>query len=756
MDIRFNEGLRAAVYLLASIILWFCIRPIMALTLLRSGGLFALFIGATMVLLFLHIPRIFVVLEGALMIPYCLHYYYYPRIALTSPEWVTRAVADVTANIRNVWQGDLIHLSNVFVTLLLFCLLWFIILVLHYELKNERFIFFFSLAILSQCIVGLATRYQATSSIFVILACSFLLLALLNFIKEKDYHQAAAWSSFVRWVAGVSVLIVLLLILAAGLPKPNAHGDNLLPNFFQNMISIGGDGASGFGAQRIGYDPDDTHLGGSLNMDSTVLFTAEITGSGNYWRVASKDTYTGKGWTGEEQTEYLPVNGRVNSSLLNSLYENKTKVSTQHAWLRFSRESPAVLPYMGQIEQVQVPGHQEMINRQTLQVMTNDQRSVRSASLTYLEPSFQLQDLRKVRSNADPAQIRRSDLQLPRALPNRIRALAQRLTTKANNRYAKAMAIEDYLHSSRFTYSTDNIPHPGNNQDYVDQFLFETKTGYCDNFSSAMVVLLRASGIPARWVKGFTTGSYMGEDDQRRLSGQKTLTYTYQVTNENAHSWVEAYFPGSGWVTFEPTPSFSDPSQFVSTARNAGNSSTAKKSASSPESRQANKKASQSSSSKPKKTRARAAHQQSAAPKKKKQIVWHGMAHWRQAAVILCALAAIAVILLLITKKKWYSAWLSKKLKEKMRDDHAVFLQAYKRLNKILAMKGFQRSASETARSFAQRVDHAFAGSEMTELTIYYERLVYGGESLSTEDFTKISSLFDAITDHAVSFKNHR
>ena len=85
-----------------------------------------------------------------------------------------------------------------------------------------------------------------------------------------------------------------------------------------------------------------------------------------------------------------------------------------------------------------------------------------------------------------------------------------------------------------FSYHTQDVAVPEPNQDYVDQFLFETKRGYCDNFSSAMAVLLRSAGIPARWVKGYTSGEYKGAGDHNG--------HIYEVTNNNAHSWVEVYF----------------------------------------------------------------------------------------------------------------------------------------------------------------------------------------------------------------------
>ena len=85
----------------------------------------------------------------------------------------------------------------------------------------------------------------------------------------------------------------------------------------------------------------------------------------------------------------------------------------------------------------------------------------------------------------------------------------------------------------------------------MDYFLFDSKVGYCDNFSTSMVVLLRTLGIPARWTKGFTNGLRTGTDNQGNEE--------YSILNSHAHSWPEVYFPGFGWLPFEPTPSFANP-----------------------------------------------------------------------------------------------------------------------------------------------------------------------------------------------------
>lgn len=138
------------------------------------------------------------------------------------------------------------------------------------------------------------------------------------------------------------------------------------------------------------------------------------------------------------------------------------------------------------------------------------------------------------------AEIRETYLQLPEHLDPRIPDLAQKITAQANNPYDKALTLESYLRT-HFGYTLKLAGKPGT--DPLAHFLFETKAGHCEYFASAMAVMLRTLGIPSREVNGFLPGEYndVGGD--------------YIVRASDAHSWVEAYFPGSGWLTFDPTPS---------------------------------------------------------------------------------------------------------------------------------------------------------------------------------------------------------
>lgn len=123
---------------------------------------------------------------------------------------------------------------------------------------------------------------------------------------------------------------------------------------------------------------------------------------------------------------------------------------------------------------------------------------------------------------------------------DRVKKLAIELTEGKTSDYEKALAIEDYLRKN-YTYSkaADN----SNAEDVIDYFLFESKTGYCMHYASAMVILLQLNDIPARYVEGYLCD----------YSNQRVDNGSYYLTAGNSHAWPEAYIEGFGWVRFEPT-----------------------------------------------------------------------------------------------------------------------------------------------------------------------------------------------------------
>jgi hypothetical protein len=140
-----------------------------------------------------------------------------------------------------------------------------------------------------------------------------------------------------------------------------------------------------------------------------------------------------------------------------------------------------------------------------------------------------------------PDWVLQTYLQLPGSLPERVRSLAEKITASGDTPYDKARLLEVYLRDT-ITYDLTSPGLPGG-RDYVDFLLFESQRGYCNGYATAMAVMARSVGIPARLASGYAEGEY---DPERGL---------FRVRENNAHSWPEIYFPGHGWVEFEPTVS---------------------------------------------------------------------------------------------------------------------------------------------------------------------------------------------------------
>lgn len=148
------------------------------------------------------------------------------------------------------------------------------------------------------------------------------------------------------------------------------------------------------------------------------------------------------------------------------------------------------------------------------------------------------EQLRSAEDVSPPEKVQRY-LQVPESLPERVGALARRITAGESNTYDQVKAIEAYL-AERFEYQIESpIAPPG--QDAVDHFLFETDVGYCEQFASATVMMLRTLGVPARVAVGYTPGT------------RNAFTGLYEVKASDAHSWVEVWFPNLGWYEFDPT-----------------------------------------------------------------------------------------------------------------------------------------------------------------------------------------------------------
>ena len=129
--------------------------------------------------------------------------------------------------------------------------------------------------------------------------------------------------------------------------------------------------------------------------------------------------------------------------------------------------------------------------------------------------------------------------QLPADLPERVIALAERITAGETSRVDAVAAVEAWLRANT-RYNLD-IPADPPGVDAVDEFLFERREGFCEHIASAMTILLRSVGVPARLVTGFGPGV------------RNPFTGYWDVRASDAHAWVEVYYPGAGWIPYDPT-----------------------------------------------------------------------------------------------------------------------------------------------------------------------------------------------------------
>lgn len=138
----------------------------------------------------------------------------------------------------------------------------------------------------------------------------------------------------------------------------------------------------------------------------------------------------------------------------------------------------------------------------------------------------------------------------------RVEDLAVDITMGYDNKYDQALAIERYL-KENYTYN-ENPEKRGDRDDPVEHFLFDSKEGFCQQFASSMILMLRSIDIPARYVTGFYINHIQIEDimdySNPYFENERLLSGYQLVYDSNAHAWVEAYFPEIGWVHFEPTP----------------------------------------------------------------------------------------------------------------------------------------------------------------------------------------------------------
>jgi hypothetical protein len=258
-----------------------------------------------------------------------------------------------------------------------------------------------------------------------------------------------------------------------------------------------------------------------------------------YWRVRTYDQYLENQWqSGEALSEpFIPeqnslplvdMHGLANEFVFTTPRANLAVLVTPAQPIWVSR--PVVLDFFPTFEDFIDP----VLFRADPPILVGEQYTVHANIQN--PTTLELQQAGTIY----PAWVRERYLQLPRNLSPQIIELAQRITLDAKSPYEKATAITDYLRTT-ITYALTIDPIP-EGIDPLVWFLIYTRKGFCNYYATAEVILLRSTGVPARMVVGFAEGEYEPPDK-------------YTILEKDAHAWPEVYFPGTGWVEFEPTTS---------------------------------------------------------------------------------------------------------------------------------------------------------------------------------------------------------
>src|SRR5258708_20823078 len=274
--------------------------------------------------------------------------------------------------------------------------------------------------------------------------------------------------------------------------------------------------------------------------DSVMMFVRSPAWS--YWRSHAYDHYDGKMWSQSDKAPDV-IPGFGGTFILSDEPWTREDYFVQTYYV--VRTLPNVIFTAGRPVQLYLAANQ-IARDQSGGIRIGEALKANTIySVLSVRTDFSAEELRGVEDQIPLDSLRRAPellpyLQLPDTVTERTRTLANELAQNAPTRYDKVIAVRDYLLKN---YAYNYFPPPQQpGTDSVDQFLFVDKQGVCEHYVSAMVVMLRELGIPARLVAGFGSGTY------------NSVTGYYEVHANDAHAWAEVYFPQHGWVSFDPTP----------------------------------------------------------------------------------------------------------------------------------------------------------------------------------------------------------
>jgi hypothetical protein len=422
-------------------------------------------------------------------------------------------------------------------------LILFVMLVRLFSAQKDRD--HYLLAVLAFVMV-LAAAVLTVDSTFLLALAGFVLVGVATFIlmemahsaqrspvmaRELSVHHAYRKLSFA--IAGIAPVLLLLIFVGGGLiffilPRVSAG--------YLNAYTGANDLTSGFS--------DRVELGriGQIQQSKTVVMHVQVDGdtAGAFslkLRGIALNNFDGRNWsnTRDKMTLARGPDGRFDLWARNPQPTTGRSVNYRVTMEPFISE---VFFLMARPKSLQ--GNYRTVSVDSAEDVF-DLDAERPVTRYEADSDFRRPDPARLHQSSGnyPADVLLSNLQLP-ALDPRVKPLAEQISAKAASPYDKAAAIADYL---RLHYGyTLQLPST-TPRDPIANFLFVRRQGHCEYFASSMAIMLRTVGIPSRVVNGFSGGEF------------NDITSQYVIRASDAHSWVEAYIPGEGWMEFDPTPS---------------------------------------------------------------------------------------------------------------------------------------------------------------------------------------------------------
>jgi transglutaminase-like putative cysteine protease len=352
-------------------------------------------------------------------------------------------------------------------------------------------------------------------------------------IRRTWFHTSRPRES--RLAAGGTIIgaVAVAAALVAGPSVPGAGGSPLL-----DYRALGRGNTAG---SLLSAPPPILSIRDKLTLgDVTEVFTVSSPRPA-YWRVIALDWFTNQNaWGVNQATEQAASKLTPPADLPRS--------TPMHQQFHIEQLDPHWLPAAYQPVGINLTAARVVPDSLTLLVDSTSHLSDLVYDVDSEVPTPTPASLKRA-SDFIPRSLR-PDLDLPANFPATVRALARSVTAKATTNFERAAALQSFFRGGSFKYTTNT--DLGDSPDAITQFLLKTKAGFCEQFAASFAAMARAVGVPSRVAVGYQPGA-LGNDG------------LYHVTNRNAHAWPEVWIAGAGWIPFEPTPGFAEPTIGIGT-----------------------------------------------------------------------------------------------------------------------------------------------------------------------------------------------